>query len=93
MSLTRNPDDRELMAREHAAWLDVCQELLTRDVDVNIPHHEPLAAAIRKWGEELHQLRLGGHPHHDERSLTEKRAAYVGQFERGTYPEKLKRFP
>lgn len=75
-------------AREHAAWLDLCQELLDLGIDVN--EQEPLANAVRKWGEELHQLRLGD-PSHDAGALAEKREAYAGQYERGTYPETLRR--
>jgi hypothetical protein len=81
-------DHRNQMAHEHAAWLDVCQELL--DVGIDINTHGRLASALSKWGEELHHLRLTD-PQYDMKALTEKREAYEGQFERGTYPEELRR--
>lgn len=83
-------DQQERQAREHAAWLDLCQELLDRGIDLNLADDDSLACAIRKWGEELHHLRLGD-PRYDDSSLAEHRAAYAGQFERGTYPETLRR--
>ena len=81
---------QELMGREHAAWLDVGQEFADRQIDINEGGWSSLIYAIRKWGEELHHMRLGD-PTHDESALRDAREAYEGQWERGTYPEGIKR--
>lgn len=79
----------EMMEREHAAWLDVGREFHDRGIDINEGGWNTLIYAIRKWGEELHQLRLAD-PSHDDNALREAREAYEGQFERGSYPEKIR---
>lgn len=77
---------QEPQEREHGAWLDVGQEFARRGINLNGGGWSTLVYAIRKWGEELHQLRLGD-PRHDDKALAEAREAYEGQFERGTYPD------
>jgi hypothetical protein len=62
------------MDREWLAWRQVCKQLAKLDVDIN--QAEPLACAIRLWGEELHALRLVD-PKWDEKALAEKRAEYA----------------
>lgn len=81
------------MEREHAAWLDVGQEFANRKIDINDDDLSPLVYAIRKWGEELHQLRAGDpDPSHSTVALREARELYPkGQYERGTYPEAIDR--
>jgi hypothetical protein len=71
------PRQRELMATEYAAWRQMCDELVGCGVDLN--HEERLASAIKLWGEELHQLRLGN-PGYDEKALSDARemAKYIG---------------
>lgn len=78
----------ETLTREHAAWLDVGQEFVKRGIDINESDWDRLIHAIRKWGEELVQLRLHA-PEHTQTALREARQAYEGQFERGTYPEEI----
>jgi hypothetical protein len=79
-------EQRERMAREHAAWQDIMAELRKLGLEPNDATADELARALRKWGEELHQLRLGD-PRYDARALADVRACYEGQYERGTYPE------
>lgn len=84
----------ELMNREHAAWLDVVNELVERGItpdDINAGGSaESLHNAIVKWGEELAQLRISDPVGaHADKALQEKRAAYEGQWERGEYPKKI----
>jgi hypothetical protein len=83
----------ELQRREHAAWLDAVQELVDRGIEPNDDEHEPLMAALKKWGEELHQLREHDpDTAHETTALREARAKYPrGQYERGTYPEAIRR--
>ncbi len=83
MSFDFRQDER--MEREHAAWLDLMRELRSRGIEPNDESRNPLIAAMRKWGEELHQLRLGDPSH--ENALVEVRSAYHGQYEAGTYPK------
>lgn len=77
----------ERMEREHAAWLDVGLEFQERGIDINEGGFNTLIYAIRKWGEELVQLRVGdSNPSHAINALREARENYEGQFERGEYP-------
>jgi hypothetical protein len=73
-------------AREHGAWLDIMAEMRARGLEPNDAEQNLLVFAIRKWGEELHHLRLAD-PQYDAKALGEARAEYPGQYERGTYPE------
>lgn len=75
----------EAQAREHAAWLDIMIELRARGLEPNDAAQDDLARALRKWGEELHQLRLAD-PRHDQTALGDVRACYPGQYERSEYP-------
>lgn len=88
---TAPPPAQAPMEREHAAWLDVGQEFASRGININEDGWTRLIYAIRKWGEELHQLRLAA-PSHDEKALSDAREMYPeGQYERGTYPEAIDR--
>ena len=62
------------MNREHAAWRQVCKQLAARGIDLN--GWEPIACAIRLWGEELVALREEN-PEHTAKALAEKRLAYA----------------
>jgi hypothetical protein len=89
MDLNQFLNQKQHMDREHAAWLDVGAELkrLGLDMDRDGAGAE-LTRAIHLWGEELAQLRMNDpDASHATRALAEKRAAYAGQYERGTYPE------
>lgn len=59
--------------REWLAWRQVCKQLAAVGVDINA--HEPLACAIRLWGEELVGLREEN-PEYTENALREKREEY-----------------
>ena len=88
------------MEREHAAWLDLMNELRRhgertlqvgrvsgQTLDLNAAECKPLVNAIKKWGEELVALRATLPEHVVARALDEARGDYPGQYERGTYPE------
>ena len=58
---------------EWRAWRQVCKQLAKSNVDVN--SNDPLACAIRMWGEELVALRRE-EPEHHASALREHREAY-----------------
>jgi hypothetical protein len=62
------------MNREHAAWRQVCKQLAALGVDLN--KQEPLACAVRLWGEELVALREEN-PEHTTKALDERRLEYA----------------
>jgi hypothetical protein len=66
--------DMDQMHHEHSAWRQVCLHLAKLGIDINT--QEPLACAVRLWGEELVALRASD-PRHTERALFERRADYV----------------
>lgn len=79
---------QEYQGREHGAWLDIMAELRKLGVEPNGSGADALARALRKWGEELHQLRLGSrNAAQAKQALVDVRSCYEGQWERGTYPE------
>jgi hypothetical protein len=63
------------MHREHTAWRQVCKHLAKLGVDINT--QEPLACALRLWGEELTTLREGQDVEVVGRALAEHRLAYA----------------
>jgi hypothetical protein len=62
------------MNREHAAWRQVCWHLEKLSIDIN--SQDPLACAIRLWGEELVALRESN-PKHTAKALAECRTEYL----------------
>jgi len=77
----------EWVHREHAAWLDVGCEFRRVGLDMD-GNADALTRAITKWGEELAQLRLRDpEPAQATSAFRRRRSAYVGRYERGTYPE------
>lgn len=65
---------RDQMEREWLAWRQLCKHLAKLGVDINA--NEPLACAIRLWGEELVALR-DGQPEYKETALKTHRDAYA----------------
>lgn len=59
--------------REWLAWRQVCKQLARVGIEINA--QEPLACAIRLWGEELVKLREEN-PEHTTNALKEKRKEY-----------------
>jgi hypothetical protein len=59
---------------EWRAWRQVCKQLAKLGVDIN--SQEPLASAIRLWGEELVALREQD-PEYTANALSERRRVYV----------------
>ena len=77
-------EQMERMHREHAAWLDVVEELRSAGAGEIEPgqDHESLHNAIVKWGEELAQLRMHDpDAAHANQALAERREAYPGGYE------------
>lgn len=71
----------DAQAREHAAWLDVVEELRARGCgDINEGgEDESLHNSIVKWGEELANLRfIDPNDQHRLSALQEKRELYEG---------------
>ncbi len=59
--------------KEWRAWRQICKQLAAIGVDIN--SQEPLASAIRLWGEELVALREQN-PEYTARALRETREGY-----------------
>lgn len=68
---------RDQAEREWLSWRQVCKQLKKLGIDINKPEVQPLALAIKLWGEELAALVEQNPGDESDRARAETRDKYA----------------